>query len=128
VLLDSSAVLPVVDSRDPRHTEASRTVVDLARLRCRLIQTFPLRAETHALLLARLGPDAARQWLADPSAPITPIDPGDQARAERIVLRHTDKDYSLCDAISFAVMERLHARVAFTFDRHFRQYGFEVVP
>jgi len=26
------------------------------------------------------------------------------------------------------VMERLKARTAFTFDRHFGQYGFETVP
>jgi len=52
----------------------------------------------------------------------------DDARGERIVLRYRDKDFSLCDAIAFAVMERLKARTAFTIDRHFCQYGFETVP
>ena len=42
--------------------------------------------------------------------------------------RYRDKDFSLCDAIAFAVMERLHAKLAFTFDRHFRQYGFDALP
>jgi predicted nucleic acid-binding protein len=36
---------------------------------------------------------------------------------------YDDKDFSLCDAISFAVMERRSARIAFAFDSHFRQYG-----
>ena len=33
----------------------------------------------------------------------------------------------MTDAISFAVMERLHITRAFTFDRHFAQYGFTVL-
>jgi predicted nucleic acid-binding protein len=38
--------------------------------------------------------------------------------------QYGDKDFSFTDAISFGVMERLGIHVAFTFDRHFRQYGF----
>jgi len=34
---------------------------------------------------------------------------------------------SLTDAASFAVMERLRLPAAFTFDRHFAQYGFTVL-
>jgi hypothetical protein len=40
-----------------------------------------------------------------------------------------DKTYSLCDALSFAVMERLKISRAASFDAHFRQYGkFVVLP
>jgi predicted nucleic acid-binding protein len=31
--------------------------------------------------------------------------------------------YSYCDALSFAVMERLGVAEAIAFDRHFREYG-----
>jgi len=79
-------------------------------------------------LLSRLGAEAARRWLSSPPPATVRPDPGDDARGERIVLRYRDKDFSLCDAIAFAVMERLKAGTAFTFDRHFRQYGFETVP
>jgi predicted nucleic acid-binding protein len=33
------------------------------------------------------------------------------------------KTESLCDAISFAVLDARRIRRAFTFDRHFLQYG-----
>jgi predicted nucleic acid-binding protein len=32
----------------------------------------------------------------------------DEVRARQIIYRYDDKDFSLTDAISFAVMERLH--------------------
>jgi predicted nucleic acid-binding protein len=35
-----------------------------------------------------------------------------------------DKDFTLTDATSFAVMERLGITYAFTFDHPFTQYGF----
>jgi predicted nucleic acid-binding protein len=41
--------------------------------------------------------------------------------------RHADKDWSLCDAISFVVMDARRIGTAFSFDRHFRQYGKLVV-
>lgn len=36
---------------------------------------------------------------------------------------HVDKNYSLCDALSFVVMERLGIGEAVAYDRHFREYG-----
>ncbi len=128
VLLDSSAVLAVLDAADANHAEALRTATELARQRCRLFQTTFLRVETHALLLSRLGADAARRWLAAPRPATLRPQPNDEAHGEGIVLRYRDKEFSLCDAIAFAVMERVKARTAFTFDRHFRQYGLEAVP
>ncbi len=51
----------------------------------------------------------------------------DEERAAQIIRTQADKDYSLTDALSFAVMERLGLSRAFTFDRHFAQYGFTVL-
>lgn len=47
----------------------------------------------------------------------------DEGRARAIIRQYVDKDFSLTDAISFAVMERLGIGHAFAFDRHFAQYG-----
>jgi predicted nucleic acid-binding protein len=47
----------------------------------------------------------------------------DEERAIAILKKHKDKTYSFCDALSFAVMERLALTEAIAFDRHFRAYG-----
>jgi predicted nucleic acid-binding protein len=48
----------------------------------------------------------------------------DERRAREIIAQYDDKDFTLTDATSFAVMERLGITYAFTFDHHFTQYGF----
>jgi predicted nucleic acid-binding protein len=53
--------------------------------------------------------------------------PEDQEAGKGIIFRQKDKNCSLVDAISFVLMERLHAESAFTFDPHFEQYGFKVL-
>ena len=55
------------------------------------------------------------------------VTPADVQRAKAIIDQYTDKDFSLTDATSFAVMERLRVTSAFTFDRHFAQYGFTML-
>jgi predicted nucleic acid-binding protein len=118
----------MLDSADRNHARALLAATELARLRCSLFQTTWLRAETHALLLVRLGHQPARQWLSAPApAPIRP-ERADEVQAEEIVKRFRDKDYSLCDALSFAVIKRLKAAGAFTLDRHFRQHRILTVP
>lgn len=50
------------------------------------------------------------------------------SEAVELFRRHSDKEWSLTDCISFATMKRLSIRTAFTFDAHFRQAGFATVP
>jgi predicted nucleic acid-binding protein len=87
-----------------------------------------LEVEAHALLLAKLGRALAHEWLTTASLPVVRVLPAEEQRAREILLRYADKDFSLCDALSFAVMERRGVRTAFSFDRHFKQYGrFEIL-
>jgi predicted nucleic acid-binding protein len=81
-------------------------------------------AETHALLLSRLGADMARTWLTRNSWAIERVTDADEARARSVIVRYADTTFSYTDATSFAVMERRGLRTAFAFDPHFRQYGF----
>ncbi len=128
VLLDSSAVLGLVDRADPRHDRLRVCLADLQRSSASLFLTNFLRAECHALLGSKIGWDFARTWLEDLDIPVERVSTADESRAIEILLRQVDKSYSLVDATSFAVMERLGIRRALTLDRHFRQFGFEAVP
>jgi predicted nucleic acid-binding protein len=95
--------------------------------RWQLFTTEFIVAETHALLLSRRGQAIAARILAeiDRSATILiPVTAADHQSAREIIRVYDDKDFSLTDALSFAVMNRVGIAYAFSFDSHFVQYGF----
>jgi len=51
-----------------------------------------------------------------------------EAKALDIFNSHTDKNYSFVDCASFVVMQENKIGKAFTFDKHFKQFGFELLP
>jgi predicted nucleic acid-binding protein len=90
-----------------------------------------LLIESHALILSVLGRTQAAQFLKDMEESNTVViraRASDEERAKHILFQYTDKDFSFADCVSFAVMERLAIRLAFSFDRDFAQYGFTVLP
>lgn len=128
VLWDSSAILALLDADDADHDRAVEAADRIVVEGRPSFVTNYIEAEAHALLLRKLGRAIARDWLLAGGLPVLRVLPGEEERAKSILAAHADKDWSLCDCISFAVLESRGARVAFTFDRHFRQYGrFEII-
>jgi uncharacterized protein len=128
--VDASAYFALLDYDDSNHTQARTISQRLIAEGWRLFTTSFVLAETHALLLNRLSQAIATRFLRDMEhSPTTLVwvTPADVQRAKAIIYQYEDKDFSLTDATSFAVMERLRAPAAFTFDRHFAQYGFTVL-
>jgi predicted nucleic acid-binding protein len=123
VLWDSSAVLALLDADDADHDHALTIAREIGRERGSSFITNYIEVEAHALLLQRLGRIAARQWLFANTLRVVHVTPAEEQRAREILLRYDDKDWSLCDAISFAVLESQSIPRAFSFDHHFRQYG-----
>jgi predicted nucleic acid-binding protein len=122
-LWDSSAILALLDRDDADHEAAIRAVDGLAREGRPSFITNYIEAEAHALLLRKLGRATAREWLFNGGLPVVRVHPREEERAKEILARYEDKDWSLCDSISFAVMEAREVGTAFTFDHHFRQFG-----
>lgn len=125
--VDTSAFLALVARNDSRHLQAVRLLDRLRVGRNLLYTTKYVVYESHAAVLADAGGGAARQFLlamANSATRIMRVRGMDEARAREIIFKFADKEYSLCDATSFAVMERLGLRLAFTFDDHFTQHGF----
>jgi predicted nucleic acid-binding protein len=128
VLWDSSAILALLDADDADHQRAVAIARQIAAEKRPSFITNYIEAEAHALLLRKLGRTIAREWLLTGGLTVLRAMPDEEQRAKEILARHTDKDWTLCDAISFAVLDVRHVRRAFAFDRHFRQYGrFEVL-
>ena len=128
VYIDTSAYYALVDSDDANHQAATSLAHRLGREGAELFTSNFVVAETHTLLY-RLGYDAAAHVLASVYASATRITRAtevDERRCREIVLQYKDKTYSLVDAISFAIMERLHLRRAWSYDQHFRQFGFSL--
>ena len=127
VFVDSSAHGALLNARDGAHDLARRVARRIAGERRRTLTTNFVVAETHALLVARAGRRLALAFLErtlEGPTDVVRVEAADEERALEIIRRHEDKDFSVTDATSFAVMSRLGIRVAFAFDRHFAQYGF----
>ena len=130
VLIDTSAYYALVDATDGHHAGARAMAGRLAAERWRLFTTNFILAETHALVLARLGYTTAATVLREidrSTTTIVRVSAADERRAREIIAQYRDKDFSFTDALSFAVMERLRIVLAFTYDRHFAQYGLGLV-
>lgn len=123
VLWDSSAVLALLDADDADHALAAKIASDIARERRPSFITNYVEVETHALLLRKLGRALAREWLLRGGLPVVRASPDEESRAKEMLERYSDKDWSLCDSISFSVLASRGVGVAFSFDRHFLQFG-----
>ncbi len=123
VLWDSSAVLALLDANDADHKCAATVAGQIASQRRPSFITNYIEVEAHALLLRKLGRMLAREWLLTGGLPVVRALPAEENLAREIVARHSDKNWSLCDAISFAVMDARGVKRAFTFDHHFLQYS-----
>jgi predicted nucleic acid-binding protein len=130
VFVDASAFYAAVNSKDTHHQTALVILERLANPATRLFTTTLILAEAHALILRRMNRRVALQFLddvEDSTAEIVSITAQDERRARDILHQYDDKDFSLTDAISFAVMERLGLNAAFSFDRNFAQYGVTIL-
>jgi predicted nucleic acid-binding protein len=129
--VDSSAYIALARLDDEHHLDAIAILNALQGRRARLYTTNFVVAETHAMLLRYLGIAPARQFLQDlDHSKVTTVvraEPDDESAARAVIYRYSDKDFSLTDAISFAIIARLHIPQVFAFDHHFAQYGLQVL-
>ena len=128
VFVDSGAFFALLVPKDASHLAAVAAFKQAEAERWGLTTSNAVVIETYALLIARTRPGrlAAIAFLdavEHSSLQVERITAEDEARAVGLVRSHADKTYSLCDALSFVVMERLGIDEAIAYDRHFREYG-----
>lgn len=130
IFVDTSALLAVIDGDDCFHIAAFRFWEQQLSGPAVFLTSNYVVLETTALVQNRLG-IAAASLLHGEILPVIRqewIDPGLHQRAVAALLAARRRDVSLVDYTSFELMRQLGIRAAFTFDRHFAEQGFEVLP
>jgi predicted nucleic acid-binding protein len=126
--VDTSGFFALLVRDDDHHEPAQELFARAERERWRLLPTNFVVFETHTLLLNRVrsGREIALAFLdrfPDDKVQVIRFRRADVDKAFAIIRSHRDKEYSLCDAHSFAAMERLKIRDVISFDSDFRSYG-----
>lgn len=132
LFVDTSAWYPAVVATHADHAAIAQVLHDAVRAGARLVTTNLVVVETHALLLHRAGRSVALTFTRTISEPPTVIvwsDPEVEKRAVTDWLtKYGDQDFSLADAVSFAVMKSRGISEALALDAHFVTAGFRILP
>lgn len=128
IFVDTGAFLTLYTKRDQFHRQANEIFPSLPR---------PFSTSNHvidelATLLGRIAgyhyaADRTSDLYASRSIDIVASTRDDEIEAIRWMRKYADKEISFTDCISFTMMRRLGIRAAFTFDRHFRDAGFQII-
>ncbi len=131
VFVDTSAWIAQYDQSDEHHHAALQIAHQLRRDRARFILSEFILAESVTLLRYRMGHPSAvrfgRAVLQSRVAELLVVSEAMRSRAWQIFEQYDDKDFSFVDCTSFSIMEHVGVKTAFAFDKHFGQYGFEVL-
>ena len=132
VFLDTGAWVAIADKNDQHATKTSDFYKNLILKREQITTSDFVLVETYNLLSQTIGSKATisfgNKLKAIPFLKIISITLSDWERAWEILDKYGDKNFSFTDCTSFALMERLKIKTAFTFDYHFTQYGFTQIP
>ena len=132
ILVDTGAWVAIADKNDQYSKEASHQYTSLILKKERLITSNLVLVETYNLLSQTLGAGATIKFgnILDSTnlIRIETITEIDWDRGWKILEKYDDKKFSFTDCTSFALMERLKLKTAFSFDVHFTQYGFTKIP
>jgi predicted nucleic acid-binding protein len=126
VLLDTSGLLCFLHRDELQHQKA----VELLTYHKSILLTHNyVIAELVALALVRRFPQSTvlsyiLELVNNPRVDVVWVDEYLHRKAIDLLLTRQDKNYSLCDAISFILMRQRGIREALTTDKHFEQEGF----
>jgi predicted nucleic acid-binding protein len=127
IYVDTAALLAIVDTKDAHHETAKEfwgQQVLIANFR----SNNYVVVESIALIQNCLE---AVQILVDQLLPVIEIDWLEAEQHElavQSVLTANRRNLSLVDCSSFESMRRLGIKTVFTFDEHFKEQGFDVIP
>ncbi len=130
ILIDTSAFLAILNASDRFHPPAREAWNELLNSEITPCTSNYILLETTALLQHRFGIDAVRLLEGDllPIVEIYWVDQPIHEQGMSALLAANRRDLSLVDCTSFEFMRQRGLKKVFTFDPHFAQQGFEVLP
>lgn len=130
IFVDTSALYAVLDRRDEEHDRAERTWRELLDQQESLIASNYVAVECHALVQKRMGMEIVRRLEADVLPALELVWGAELTHrvAAEDLLFQNQRRLSLVDCVSFLVMRSMGLTRVFTFDPHFAEEGFEVLP
>ena len=130
IYIDTSAFLAVLDADDKNHPSAKKVWESLLTEEQPLSCSDYILVETIAIMQNRLGIEAVRSFHEN-IFPLLTISWSEEAvylTGLSNVLIAARRKLSLVDCISFEIMRRHGIRTVFTFDKHFKEQGFDCIP
>jgi len=125
VFLDASFWIAYREPRDTHSVRANAILRQLFKSRTRFVTTFPVLCEVQAFFsrhTVRRHTVLADLW-QNPVVDFEDVTFQDQESAIALLRDQRDKSFSLCDALSFVIMQRVGLSRVLTFDNHFKQFG-----
>ena len=132
IFVDTGAFIARYIRQDGHHRRARRAWAEIDRSGSRCFTSSFVLDETFTLLGRRssysFAADRARALLGSTVLTILRPDADDEMRAVDLFAKFADQQISFTDCVSFVLMRRHRLERAFTFDRHFADAGFDLMP
>jgi len=130
IFVDTSALYALISTEDRDTAIAVTTWENMLERGDVLITNNYVIVECFALIQNRLGIDFVRELQSNivPFLQIDWIDERQHSSSTSHVLTANRRQLSLVDCSSFETMRHMKIEKAFTFDKHFREQGFDVIP
>ncbi|MBE3117749.1 MAG: PIN domain-containing protein [Candidatus Atribacteria bacterium] len=130
IFVDTSAFYSLSCAEDRNYFQAIKIWEDLVKEETDLVTNNYIVVESISLFQNRFGIEQVRTFQTKlvPFLNMDWIGEEQHAVAIQTVLTANRRNLSLVDCASFETMRRLGIETVFTFDEHFRDQGFKVIP
>jgi predicted nucleic acid-binding protein len=130
IFIDTSAILAILNSNDHFHDPARNEWSRIIESQDVIFSSNYIFVETIALLQRRFGTEAVRLFTSNfqPLINLVWIDETIHEAALSVVKTINLRELSLVDCTSFEIMRQMDIEHVFSFDTHFSEQGFIVIP
>lgn len=124
---DTSGFLALLVGNDQNHFQAKEKFIFLAEQKAQLFTSSFILVETAALIQKRIGFDLLYEFNTKivPLLDVVWVTKELYSRALQRLLVQKRRSLSLVDCASFEIMTDYDILEAFTFDKHFSEFGFK---